>query len=62
MNGYFLLEDRILNWEYGRLYFMNTCKRHTVFNPSMKDMLFVVLNVELTGKSLHYFLGSDMIL
>lgn len=62
MNGYFLLEDRILNWEYGRLYFMNTCKRHTVFNSSMKDMLFVVLNVELTGKSLHYFLGSDMIL
>ena len=37
-------------------------KRHTVFNSSMKDMLFVVLNVELTGKSLHYFLGSDMIL
>ena len=60
--GYFILEDRILHWSHGTMYFINTCKRHLLFNPSGKDMTFVVLNVELNVESMEYILSKDIIL
>jgi hypothetical protein len=44
------------------MYFINTCKRHLLFNPSGKDMTFVVLNMALNPKSMHYVLSKDIIL
>lgn len=60
--GYFIMEDRILYWDYGRVYFINTCKRHLLFNPSFGNMTFVVLNVILTKESVSYFLRPEIIL
>ena len=57
MDGYFLIEDKILYWKYGKLYFMNTCKQHVVFNATDKYMTFVVLNVLLTEECIEYFLS-----
>ena len=51
--GYFIyMYDNILHWEYGYLYFLNTCKRHTIFNahPS-NDHIVLIMNVKLTEES-----------
>ena len=52
-NGYFIYEqNKILYWEYGRLYFVNTCKRHTVFNANdEQDHIVLIMNVRLTEES-----------
>ena len=60
--GYFILEDRILRWNHGTMYFINTCKRHLLFNPAGGNMTFVVLNVSLNSESVQYFLSRDIIL
>ena len=52
-NGYFIYEqNKILFWDYGRLYFFNTCKRHTVFNADdEQDHIVLIMNVKLTKES-----------
>jgi len=51
-SGYFIYEDKILNWNYGSMYFVNTCKRHTVFNANLEDdHIIIVMNVKLTEES-----------
>lgn len=46
-NTIFLLEDRILQWKPGTLYFLNTLKMHTLFNASMSSSYWIVFNVFL---------------
>lgn len=50
---YFIYEqNRILSWEYGYLYFLNTCKRHAIFNASSNvDHIALIMNVKLTKES-----------
>lgn len=52
--GYFVYENhRLLYWQYGYAYFLNTCKQHTVFNASTEnDHLVIVMNVKLTNESI----------
>ena len=52
-NGYFIYEqNKILSWKYGYLYFLNTCKRHTIFNASDEyDHIVLIMNIELTEES-----------
>tara|TARA_Y100001949_G_scaffold165363_1_gene161031 strand:- start:908 stop:1537 length:630 start_codon:yes stop_codon:yes gene_type:complete len=50
--GYFIYEDKILNWKYGSMYFINTCKRHTVFNANLEDdHIVIIMNIKLTEES-----------
>ena len=51
--GYFVYEhDKILNWDYGSLYFLNTCKVHTIFNSNCSvDHIVLIMNVKLTHES-----------
>ena len=52
--GYFIFEqNRIFSWTYGSLYFLNTCKRHTVFNTNATnyDHIVLIMNVKLTKES-----------
>jgi len=61
MYGYFLIEDKILYWKHGVLCFMNTCKRHVVFNAATnKNMTFVVLNILLNEESVKHFLSPEI--
>ena len=61
--GYFIYEKKeILNWKYGYLYFLNTCKTHTIFNSNSSSLddsypydnrnhVVLILNIKLTKQS-----------
>ena len=56
-HSWFMMEDTILTWEYGFLYFINTCKQHTLFNAGRNNMTMVVFNVLLDKESVEYILS-----
>ena len=56
-----ILDNKLLYWEHGRMYFINTCKQHLLFNPSPSTTLFVVLNVKLNQESVDHFLTPTYI-
>lgn len=56
-NNYFILDERILHFDYGHVYFIDTCKEHTVFTTNGESM-FIVVNVELTEKSIDTVLSN----
>ena len=47
----FILEDKILNFNQGKLYFVNTVKMHYIFNASMDPSYWLVMNVKCTKES-----------
>jgi len=50
--GYFIFDNQIINWDYGNVYFVNTCKRHTAFNTNEEfDHIVLVMNIRLTWES-----------
>ncbi len=52
INGvYFLSENRILSWEEGRFYFLDTVKSHCLFNASSKSCYWLVFNIGLNQKT-----------
>lgn len=53
-NYNFILENKILNWNLGSLYFLDTAKMHYVFNAGPQDMYMIVLNIELTKDTLKF--------
>lgn len=54
--AYFILEDKILNWDLGTLYFVNTAKQHTLFNSSFYNSYWLVLNIKLNKNSFYQVL------
>ena len=50
----FILEDKGLTWDMGKLYFLDTAKMHYVFNASMQDMYMIVLNIELNERTVKF--------
>ena len=42
------------------MYFLNTCKQHTLFNAGFKNMTMVVLNVLLEKEVVDYILSSKV--
>jgi len=59
-HSWFMLEDKIVRWEHGDVYFLNTCKQHTLFNAGFKNMTMVVLNVVLEKEVVDYILSSKV--
>jgi len=55
---YFMLEDKILNFDHGRPYFFNSSLEHTLFNPSIKTVYFIVLNIEINEESVDSLLSN----
>ena len=51
--GYFIYQyNNVLYWNYGSLYFLNTCKEHTIFNANnFLDHIVLIMNVKLTEES-----------
>ena len=43
----FVLEDKMLHWEVGRLYFVDTLKMHYLFNSGFNDSYWLIVNVDL---------------
>jgi hypothetical protein len=53
--AYFIYEqNKILFWDYGHLYFFNTCKRHVIFNANDRyNHIVLIMNIKLTKESVH---------
>ena len=47
----FVLEDKILNLELGRVHFMQTIKMHYLFNMSVTPSYWLVMNINCTKES-----------
>jgi hypothetical protein len=47
----FVLEEKILNWKQGTLYFVNTAKMHYLFNASLLPSYWLVFNVDCNSSS-----------
>lgn len=56
-NNYFVLDDKILHFDHGRLYFLDTCKEHTVFTTNQSSV-FVVANIILNEQSVETVLKN----
>lgn len=50
-NIFFLLEDKKMNFDNGKMYFIDTAKMHTLFNTRDEPFYFVVANIILTKES-----------
>ena len=48
----FMMEDKLLQWEHGFSYFLNTAKTHHLFNSSFNPTYFIVLNIRNTNESI----------
>ena len=49
-NMYFILDGKLITFEPGRVYFMDTCLEHTLFTTGFASW-FIVFNVEITVES-----------
>lgn len=56
-DNYFILDEKILKFEHGKVYFLNTCKEHTTFTTGSSS-LFVVANVILNEESVDAVLSN----
>ena len=56
-DSYFILDNKILNFTVGKVYFINTCKEHTIFTTG-EYSLFVVANIILSEESVDKVLNN----
>ena len=54
----FMLEDKVLNWETGRPYFLDTTKQHHLFNCYSEPSYWIVLNVATNEESVEQVLSK----
>ena len=56
-NTYFIIDDKIYNWYEGHVYFINTCKEHTIFTTQYPST-FVVANIIISEDSVNTVLRN----
>jgi hypothetical protein len=56
----FIVEDKILNFEEGRIYFIDTIKMHYIFNASDDPSYWLIMNVKCNEKSVEKVLLNLM--
>lgn len=54
----FMLEDKVLQWETGRSYFLDTAKQHHLFNCYSTPSYWVVLNIATNEESVEQVLSK----
>jgi len=54
----FVLEDKILNWRAGHMYFLNTAKMHYVFNSSFNPSYWIVLNLSTKQETIDFVISN----
>ena len=50
----FMIEDKTLYWNHGKMYAVDTTKAHTLFNASMKDSIWLVINALVCEESIDF--------
>ena len=58
---FFLLENKLLDWNYGSFYVINTTKAHTLFNASMDDSIWLIINAIVCKESIDFICNNLMI-
>ena len=48
----FVLEDKLLHWETGRMYFLDTQRMHYLFNSSFSDSYWMIVNVAINNDAI----------
>ena len=59
-DNYFIIDEKIYNFTPGKVYFINTCKEHTVFTTGSQST-FVVANIIISDKSVNAVLNNLLI-
>ena len=59
-DNYFIIDEKIYNFTPGKVYFINTCKEHTVFTTGSQST-FVVANIIISDKSVNTVLNNLLI-
>ena len=59
-DNYFIIEEKICNFIPGKVYFINTCKEHTVFTTGSQST-FVVANITISDESVNTVLNNLLI-
>jgi len=50
----FFVDDKLINWVHGAMYFVDTAKMHYLFNASFDPSYMIVLNVELNEDTVKF--------
>lgn len=59
-DNYFIVDGKIHNFIPGKVYFINTCKEHTVFTTG-SESTFVVANIIISDKSVNAVLNNLLV-
>ena len=59
-HNYFIIDNKIYNWDHGRVYFINTCKEHTVFTTG-NTSTFCVANIIINNDSVQQVLDNLLV-
>jgi hypothetical protein len=54
----FICDDKILNWEEGKLYFLDTLKAHHLFNCSNDPSYWLVMNIGITSETIQKVISN----
>jgi len=54
----FVIEDRILHWVRGRVYFVNTAKLHYLFNGTTENSYWIVINCKLDDSTTDFIISK----
>ena len=54
----FVVEDKILQWEQGYMYFLNTAKMHYVFNASFDPSYWIVFNLVTNPNTVNFVIRN----
>ena len=55
--NYFILDNKILNFDHGNLYFIDSAKEHTVMTPG-SESIFLVANIRLCTEAIDVVLDN----
>lgn len=58
---FFMMDDKVLSFNNGYTYFIDTCIEHTLFNPGIWTSYFIVFNVEITYESVETLIKNMLI-
>mgnify|MGYP001175707445 CR=1 FL=1 len=59
-DNYFIIDNKVYYWEHGLVYFINTCKEHTVFTTD-NTSTFCVANVVINEDSVQAVLDNLLV-
>ena len=54
----FILEDKIVHWEEGAMYFVDTARMHYLFNASFEPSYMIVINAILNKITVDYVISN----